>query len=156
MVTEKEKRRLRLYGAIIVLVSVLAFFFGQGRGVLAEYPYLVWGVPMLALGVVIVIISYFLPSNEASGKKKLQSDSKSWKSIQFSSLLFFWILGFGGKVLSNQPKTGFLQLIFVKTLGSCHSSLRMLYVQLSLHSPLTKYSFRKVPSFLNPTFSRTF
>ena len=70
MVTEKEKRRLRLYGVIIVSVSVLAFFFGQGRGILAEFPYLVWGAPMLALGVIIVVISYVLPSDRALGEKE--------------------------------------------------------------------------------------
>lgn len=70
MVTEKEKRRLRLYGVIIVLISIWAFFFGSGRGILAQYSYLVWGAPVLALGAAVVIISYLLPSNETSRKKE--------------------------------------------------------------------------------------
>jgi hypothetical protein len=77
MVTEKEKRRLRLYGAIIVLISIWAFFFGSGRGILAQYPYVVWGAPMLALGAAVVIISYLLPSNETSRKKEPEKHSTS-------------------------------------------------------------------------------
>ena len=73
MVTEKEKRRLRLYGVIIVLVSIWAFFFGSGRGILAQYSYLIWGAPMLALGAAVVIISYLLPSNETSRKENLKN-----------------------------------------------------------------------------------
>jgi hypothetical protein len=73
MVTEKEKRRLRLFGVIIVLVSIWAFFFGSGRGILAQYSYLVWGAPMLLLGAAVVIISYLLPSNETSRKENLNN-----------------------------------------------------------------------------------
>jgi len=73
MVTEKEKRRLRLYGVIMVLGSIWAFFFGSGRGILARYSYLVWGAPILVLGAVVVIVSYLLHSNETSRKENLKN-----------------------------------------------------------------------------------
>jgi hypothetical protein len=70
MVTEKSKQRLRLYGIVIILVSILAFFFGSGRGILAQYSYLVWGAPLLAIGAIVIIISYLLPSKEIIRKKE--------------------------------------------------------------------------------------
>ena len=44
---------------------------------------------------------------------------------------------------------------FVNILGSFHSSLRIPYRSMSLHSPYMKKAFRKVASLLNPAFSMT-
>jgi hypothetical protein len=70
MVTETERHRLRLFGAIIVLLSILAFFVGSGRGILAQYPYVVWGAPMLVFGAAVIVISYILPSKRDISKKE--------------------------------------------------------------------------------------
>lgn len=80
MVTEKSKRHLRLYGVIIVLASIWAFFFGSGRGILAQYSYLIWGAPMLALGIAVIIISYLLPSTETFERKEPAEHSTSQES----------------------------------------------------------------------------
>ena len=68
MVSGKEKRNIRVFGILLVSVSLAAFFFGSGRGILVQYPYQVWGLPMAVLGTIIVIISYMLPTNENTGK----------------------------------------------------------------------------------------
>jgi VIT1/CCC1 family predicted Fe2+/Mn2+ transporter len=62
MLSNKERRNIRFLGILLVLVSIIAFFFGSGRGILVQYPYQVWGVPMIVLGVAIVIASYVLPT----------------------------------------------------------------------------------------------
>jgi hypothetical protein len=77
MATEKSKYRLRLYGVVIVFVSILAFFFGSGRGILAQYSYLVWDAPMLVLGVAVIIISYLLPSTDRIREKGPAEHSKN-------------------------------------------------------------------------------
>jgi len=48
-----------------------------------------------------------------------------------------------------------LQAVFVSIFGSFHSSLRMLYRVMSVHSPRIKLRFRIMPSILKPTFSKT-
>jgi VIT1/CCC1 family predicted Fe2+/Mn2+ transporter len=62
MLSNKERRNIRFLGILLVLVSIIAFFLGSGRGILVQYPYQVWGVPMIVLGVAIVIASYILPT----------------------------------------------------------------------------------------------
>jgi VIT1/CCC1 family predicted Fe2+/Mn2+ transporter len=68
MLSNKEKRNIRFLGVFLVLASVIAFFIGSGRGILVQYPYQVWGLPMIALGVAIVVASYVLPAKDSTIK----------------------------------------------------------------------------------------
>ena len=92
MVSEKEKRNIRILGILLVSVSLVAFFFGSGRGILVQYPYQVWGLPMVALGAIIVTISYMLPTNESVGKVVNVKDSLVIRRIL--AILALILIGF--------------------------------------------------------------